>query len=483
MNEKKIVILGAGITGLTAAWELSKTCPGRVVLLERAEEVGGLAATFTRKNESFDLGSHRLSLDIGSHRFHEKYDRRVFQIIRELCGNNLLKRERKGLIYLNGRYLKYPPSALEILTAFGPREFFRFLRDFLKARFFKGLPASRENFESYTVAKIGRSLYECFYKPYAVKLWNLPPDQIASRPAEARVRKFSLVALWHEFFRLFAKTETDYFYYPSQGIGQLSHELKKRFTENRGRLLCNTRIERMEVSADQKMAALTFTDETGQAETLQVETVISCIPLDELHPLVRFPEENGNIPPFDLKWRALRILYLKTDGKIPSENETFYFPTAELRIGRVSEVNKYSPELNTDHGKSVLTIEIPCSVGDEVWHMEDASLTTHCLEELKKVRILRPETNGHSEYFSKRVKGVYPVYELGWDEKFKRIHERLHSVRNLYLIGRSALFLHCNIDHCMHMALRLADFLTQGSGDKADWKKIEHEFFNFKVRE
>src|SRR5215471_10522859 len=44
-TDRKIVVLGAGITGLTAAWELSRSFPGRVMLLEKAAAVGGLAAT------------------------------------------------------------------------------------------------------------------------------------------------------------------------------------------------------------------------------------------------------------------------------------------------------------------------------------------------------------------------------------------------------------------------------------------------------
>src|SRR5512135_1812680 len=69
---RKVIILGAGITGLTVAWELSKVYPGRVILLENEPTVGGLAATLTQGD---------LSLDLGSHRLHEGYHPEVDALI------------------------------------------------------------------------------------------------------------------------------------------------------------------------------------------------------------------------------------------------------------------------------------------------------------------------------------------------------------------------------------------------------------------
>src|SRR5262245_49927340 len=121
----KIIVLGAGITGLTVAWELSKTFRDQVVLLEKAPAVGGLASTFTQKNFAFDTGSHRL---------HDGYHPDVDKLVRDLCGPDLLRRDRKGLIYLQDRPLRYPPSALDIMFAFGFREFVRFTADLIRAR-------------------------------------------------------------------------------------------------------------------------------------------------------------------------------------------------------------------------------------------------------------------------------------------------------------------------------------------------------------
>ena len=184
-NEKSIVILGAGVTGLTAAWALSRSYHGKVVVLEKEAAVGGLAATFTRNELSFDLGSHRL---------HEGYDPEVDSLVKDLCGDDLLRRERRGLMYLGGRALLYPPSPFDIIFAFGVWESFRFARDLLSARFRQLVhPREHEDFEGFTICMVGRSLYDRFYWPYALKLYGMPPREISKDPAVSRVREVLLL--------------------------------------------------------------------------------------------------------------------------------------------------------------------------------------------------------------------------------------------------------------------------------------------------
>src|SRR5215831_16725494 len=141
----RIVILGAGITGLTAGWALSRTKSCDVVILEKSDTIGGLATTFTRGEFSFDLGSHRL---------HDDSDPEVGTLIRDLCGSDLIRRDRLGLIYLQRKALPYPPSAFDILFAFGQRDALRFSRDWLKARLNRRQQREAQNFEDFTIASV-----------------------------------------------------------------------------------------------------------------------------------------------------------------------------------------------------------------------------------------------------------------------------------------------------------------------------------------
>lgn len=56
-NKKTIAVIGAGISGLTAAYVLSKN-GFNTILVEKNSYVGGLAATFAYKNYLLDYGPH-----------------------------------------------------------------------------------------------------------------------------------------------------------------------------------------------------------------------------------------------------------------------------------------------------------------------------------------------------------------------------------------------------------------------------------------
>lgn len=146
-----------------------------IVIIEKKTAAGGLAGSFTERNQIFDFGSHRI---------HEQYDREVFRVIKNLLGDELLKRPRRGQIRIQKTFLDYPPSIFQILTSFSLKDELRIMKDYLAASCYRlGRPNRGETFEEYAVKAIGLSLYERFYKPYAIKLWGVPPDQLSSEPA------------------------------------------------------------------------------------------------------------------------------------------------------------------------------------------------------------------------------------------------------------------------------------------------------------
>ena len=59
MSKPRFVILGGGISGLTAGYELVRR-EFPVTILEQEERAGGLFRTVSRDGFRFDLGGHRL---------------------------------------------------------------------------------------------------------------------------------------------------------------------------------------------------------------------------------------------------------------------------------------------------------------------------------------------------------------------------------------------------------------------------------------
>jgi protoporphyrinogen oxidase len=468
------VVLGAGITGLTVASELSKYYPGRVVLLEKSGGVGGLASTSTIRGLSFDTGSHRL---------HEACDPLVARLIQELCGADLLRRERRGLMFLGGRALAYPPTIIDLLSAFGLPTMAAFITELLRARAARLIAprASLEDFESFTISRVGKGLYERFYSPYARKLYGMSPCELAKDPAEHRVRKFSWGGIWRDVSRGVQKKRSFYLY-PANGIGQLSQTLRQRFLNEGGTLMCAAAVHPLQITPKGTVERVSFTNNRGETESMDAEVVVSTIPLEGIHHLVTV-NAGKQAPYFDLRWRGLRLLHVVTGDRFAGNNETYYFPEPDVVFGRVSQLHQYSPMLNQCNELTALTIEIPCSPGDPMWSADDGALSEDCILKLRVLGVLRASAKAVLESWSQRFPDVYPVYDLGWEGRFQAVYQRLDAVENLYMIGRTALFLHCNIDHCMLMGIKLAQHLADTSASKARWRPIQQAFFNYRVRE
>ena len=97
MDNFDVVIIGAGPAGLTAGYELSKSNK-KVLVLEKKNQVGGLAETKI-------YGDYRY--DIGPHRFFTK-NKEVYELFLKMLGDDAVKVDRKTRILFKNSYFDYP---------------------------------------------------------------------------------------------------------------------------------------------------------------------------------------------------------------------------------------------------------------------------------------------------------------------------------------------------------------------------------------
>ena len=107
-NSSTVAVLGAGPSGLMAAWELSKV-GFRVILIESSTQVGGMAATQTYTGKH---GDYRF--DYGGHRFITR-NQELLDFVESLMGDELLLSFRKSAIRLGGRTYQYPLAINDLL--------------------------------------------------------------------------------------------------------------------------------------------------------------------------------------------------------------------------------------------------------------------------------------------------------------------------------------------------------------------------------
>ena len=104
-EKKKIVIVGAGPGGLTAAWELLKEGNSQyeVVILEMSDVVGGMAKSVIHNGDIMDVGGHRF---FSKEKTVLEWWKNVFK--RKEATQDLLLRQRKVSIYYRKQFFDYP---------------------------------------------------------------------------------------------------------------------------------------------------------------------------------------------------------------------------------------------------------------------------------------------------------------------------------------------------------------------------------------
>lgn len=156
-----VVILGAGLAGLSTAYHLGRS---ECLLIEREDQVGGLCRTFERNGFFFDCTGHLLHFRKNS----------IRKLVESLIGDGLRSHSRRSYIFSKGIYTDYPFQA----NTYGlPKEVVKkCLLDFIEA-YIKGTnrqPSSKRprNLHDWILQTFGEGISRHFMIPFNEKLWQ-----------------------------------------------------------------------------------------------------------------------------------------------------------------------------------------------------------------------------------------------------------------------------------------------------------------------
>ena len=150
---RKILILGGGPCGLSAAWELAGQGYD-VTVIEKGNRVGGLCVTNEYKGFRFDLGGHR---------FISK-NKALVDRVRDIMGDELLIANRKSVILHQRKVFSYPLTIEDILFKMGLLQNLKIGVSYTKALFCRWFFRKKEvSLEDWLINRFGRTLYRIFY--------------------------------------------------------------------------------------------------------------------------------------------------------------------------------------------------------------------------------------------------------------------------------------------------------------------------------
>ncbi len=498
---KKIIIIGAGPAGITAAYELSKQEDCEITVLESTDRIGGISQTVQYNGNR---------MDIGGHRFFSK-DKRVTEwwqellplqgspsrddlaFNREKCfADNgpdpeaedavMLVRDRISRIYYKKHFFDYPVTLKwDTLKNMG---FFTTVKagfSYLGAKIHKRPETSLENFY---INRFGKVLYSMFFEGYTEKLWGRHPREISADWGAQRVKGLSVTAVLKDMLaKIFGKknksTETsliESFSYPKFGPGQLWELALSKAKDNGVKVKMNCHATDF-VLENGKIKAVNIKCENGETETFEGDIFISTMPVKDLvNGLGQTVPEHIQSAAKGLPYRDFMTVGLLLK-KINLKNQTpyktlgnivpdcwIYVQDTNVKLGRIQVFNNWSPYLVKDPENSVwIGLEYFCNEGDSLWNMTDSEAVAFAVDELVKMDVINREDvlDSHREL----IKKAYPAYFDTYSE-IDKIIEHLNTYDNLYCIGRNGQHRYNNMDHSMATAFEAVDCIKSSSTDK-----------------
>ena len=461
MNDKPVLIVGAGPAGLAAAHELI-TRGVRPLVLEQADTVGGLARTETYKGYSFDIGGHRFFTKI------ERIDR----LWREMLGEDFLTVSRLSRIYYRGRFFDYPLGVINALTNLGVIESVLILLSYLKSQVTPH--RVEETFEQWVSNRFGRRLYRTFFKTYTEKVWGMPCHAIRADWAAQRIKGLSLFAAVANalLVKQRAKSLISEFSYPLRGPGLMWHRFEEAVNAGGGEVQLKSEV--VSITHAQGHLRSVVSQNGNETVEIPVQHVISSMPVTRLVTrLSPKPPEDVLAAAARLSYRAFIIVGLIVDKQDLFPDQWIYVHSPDVKVGRIQNFKNWSAAMVPDARKTSVGMEYFCTEGDTIWTMSNAALIDMAARELSTLGLARIDdvTDG----LVVRQPHAYPVYDNDYSAHLAVIRDFLGCFDNLQSIGRNGMHRYNNMDHSMLTGMLAAQ---NYGGDRHNlWQVNEEEAY------
>ena len=327
-----VAILGAGLTGMSAAIELDR-CEVPYRIFEKLSTPGGHVITVLDNGFRFDRTGHLL---------HLKNDALRSQIL-DYIGPDHVQVKRRSVIWSNGVYTRYPFQS----NTFGlpPAVAYDCVQGFIAAHFaeHKGEP---ENFEEFCLRHFGEGISKHFMIPYNSRLWGVHPREITSRWCQ---RFVPLPRLEDVIAGAVGLNDRElgynaHFIYPRLGIGELTAGMARRVPR--------LELERSPLRIELGSRRLVFED-----EHLEFDVLLSTIPLPTLIALI--DPVPAAVREAAARLRCSHLNYLDVALRRPPGKDFHwaYVPEEKYPFYRVGCYSNFSPAL-APPGKSSLYVEL-----------------------------------------------------------------------------------------------------------------------------
>lgn len=437
-NSKHITILGGGPAGLAVGYFARKNnIP--FTIYEASEFTGGNSVTF--KHDSFYY-------DSGAHRFHDKIPE-ITNEVKLILGDNLFEVNAPSKIFLEGKFVDFPLSPLNLIKHLGLFRCSKAFAEILYQQINKS--DSNNSFENAAINRYGKTIANLFLLNYSNKLWGLECSKLSRKISGNRLKGLNVSTFIREAFGG-DKTKTAHldgiFFYPKFGIGQIMKELENACgTEN-----IKTRSAVTKIFTNEKCITQI---EINKSYNVDSTTIINTLPLNLFVKLLEPAPINKVIDYANaLKFRNIILIAFFINKKTITPNASIYFPNADIPFTRIYEPKNRSTCMSPAD-KTSLVIEIPCFEDDSIWNQSTQELINKTINYLIDLNFIKKSDIIDSCVH--RIKNAYPVVELSTHTQLSYIFDYLKRFNNLKISGRGGQFEYNHIHDLLYNGKKIIE--------------------------
>jgi protoporphyrinogen oxidase len=336
----RIVVIGAGPTGLGAAYRLHELGHDDWHIYEASDHVGGLASSPKSNGFVYDTGGHVMF----SH--YQYFD----DLVDKMLGNEYTEIGRESWIRMQDRWVPYPFQ-----------NNLRFLEPEAALQCIVGLAAERtdpreaENFRDWIVAVFGEGIARQFMFPYNWKVWAHPLEVMDKHWIAERV---SIVDLETALRNILTEAKDSNwgpnatFKFPLKGGTGGFYEPFVPYIEDH--LSFNKRV----VAIDNRNKLVRFAD--GSSDHYDV--LVNTMPLTELIPILAESTDQVRSAARLLSWSSGMFVGLGIARPCPSDKCWVYFPEDSAPFYRITYLSRYSPHMAPDENHFSIITETSSSI-------------------------------------------------------------------------------------------------------------------------
>jgi protoporphyrinogen oxidase len=429
----KFVIIGAGLTGLSAAYHLEKKGFFDYALFEKESSIGGLCRSKQQDGFTFDFTGHLLHTS-------DAYFRTMLE---ELVGlENLNAIERQSFVYSENTYTHYPYQIN--LYGLSPNTIIDCITGYIERPKTKKAPRT---FPEWVETNFGKGFGKHFFYPYQEKIFAYDPHKLSASWTGRFVPSTSLDKIIRGALEKPTSTSVGYnanFLYPKKGgifswVKTFADHITKPIHTN----FCVKHI-------NLKNKTVTFTN--GHCEPF--EKLITTIPLDTLLGLIQEKSHTTvQRARTNLLCNSVINFNLGVNHPDVSDKHWIYFPEQQYPFYRIGFPHNFSEHM-APVGYSSLYGEFSHIHKSAAWVNKTLK---HAITATKKLLSIS-DTDIATECIIP-ISHAYVIYDLWREKHLPKLLNTLQE-QDIYSIGRYGEWKYASMQEAVLDGKKIADTLT-----------------------